>query len=109
MPMKYVAAFAVLLALALAWRVPNSNTTAYGIQLIRGTDTGERPEGGGQNVGPELAAAFQSVFRWKDYWQVASFRAVVPSGKIARLRLNNERGVEIDLTCPGKRNVAALW
>ena len=47
--------------------------------------------------------------KWKDYWQVASCRAMVAPGKVTRLRLNSERGVEIDLTCPGKRTVAALW
>jgi len=109
--MKYVVAFALLLAFALAlvWHAQKqSGSTAYAVELIRGTDS-EQPEPGARRVGPELASTFRSVFKWKDYWQVASARAMAPRGKVTRLPLSHERGVEIDLTCPGKRSVAALW
>ena len=111
MVMKYVAVLAILLALALVWRAQTQQheTVIYAIQLIRGTETDQQPEPGGRQVGPDLAATFRSVFKWKDYWQIASCRAKMAPGKITRLRLNGERGVEIDLTCPGKRRVAALW
>ena len=108
--MKYLMVFVILLAFVLAWRAQTQrDSVTYAIQLIRGTDTDQRPEPGGQQVGSDLAATFRSVFKWKDYWQVASCQAAVTPGKITRLRLNNERGVEIDLTAPGKRRVAALW
>jgi hypothetical protein len=108
--MRYVALFAILLALALAWRARTQpDAVPYAIELIRGTDTDKQPEPGDREVGPELAATFRSVFKWKDYWQVTSCRATAVRGKVTRLRLNHERAVEIDLTCPGKRRIAALW
>jgi hypothetical protein len=108
--MKYAAVFAVLLALALAWYSrTRADTVTYGVQLIRGTDTDHRPETGDRQVAPDLAARFRSVFKWKDYWQIASCEAKATPGKITRLRLNSERGVEIDLTHAGKRSIAALW
>jgi hypothetical protein len=108
--MKYAAVFAVLLALALAWYSrTHAGSITYGVQLIRGTDTDYRPEAGGRQVRPDLADRFRSIFKWKDYWQIASFEAKATPGKITRLRLNSERGVEIDLTQAGKRRIAALW
>lgn len=81
--------------------------TTYYVQLIRGVDSDQSPMPGCKRIGPALAKKFHAVFKWKHYWEVASRRVEVAPGNSARVRLNTEREVEINLTDPKTRTVAA--
>src|SRR5271155_2446217 len=77
----------------------------YYVQLVRGSDRNEAPLPGSRRVGPKLASAFNSVFRPQTYWEVGHQEVRVPWGRSARVRLNKEREVEIDLRSPDQRRV----
>ncbi len=101
----FIFAFA-LLALPLLGAEPR--TTTYYVQLIRGSDSDTPPSPDSKQIGPKLAGTFGSVFKWKNYWEIAARQVEVPAGQKARVNLNNERAVELDLSQPGKRKVSAL-
>jgi hypothetical protein len=81
---------------------------AYYVQLIRGTDQEQSPAPNSKRIHPHLAGAFQSVFKWKSYWEISSRRVDLEAGRAIRVRLNPEREVEIDLTNPARRAVTAF-
>ena len=80
----------------------------YYVQLIRGCDRDESPQPGSKRVGPRLAQTFHSVFRLRSYWEVGQREVAVSRGRAARVRLNKEREVEIDLRNPDQRRVTAF-
>ncbi len=80
----------------------------YYVQLLRGTDSGLPPEPGSRQVGPRLAGKLQGVFKWKHYWELCQRKVEVLPGRKVRVRLANEREVEIDRTLPDKRTVTAF-
>ena len=80
----------------------------YYVQLIRGTDTDQSPEPKSKKVDPHLAGAFCSVFKWRSYWEISGRRVELETGRATRVRLNQEREVEIDLTNPAHRAVKAF-
>ena len=47
------------------------------------------------------------MFKCRSYWEVCQEQVEVLPGRVARVRLRNDREVEIDLRQPGKRRVAA--
>jgi hypothetical protein len=87
---------------------PQSEPVAYYVQLIRGTDQEQSPAPNSKRIHPHLAGAFQSVFKWKSYWEISSRHVELEAGRATRVRLNPEREVEIDLTNPVRRAVTAF-
>ena len=85
-----------------------SPAITYSVQLIRGTDEDRPPAVSCQAIGPRLIAAFRPVLKWKSYWEICAKTVSVEPGHIGRVRLDNGREVEIDLTLPRKRKVTAF-
>jgi len=85
------------LAALLSDAVPVQATgTAYHIQVIWGTDE-EKPAGTNyRQVGPKLGAKLSPVFRWKHYWETERRKVNLESGKVAKVRLANQRSIEIE-------------
>jgi hypothetical protein len=77
----------------------------YYVQLIRGNNEKQAPEPGAQHIGPKLSQKLRPVFKWDSYWEIKRQKVEIEPGKKARLRLNHEREVEIDLTDSAKRTV----
>jgi hypothetical protein len=80
----------------------------YYVQLIRGTDSDQPPQAESKLVGSRLDGIFRGPLKWKSYWEVCRREVNITPGQKARLRLNSEREVEIDLSRPGKRIVRAF-
>ena len=80
----------------------------YYVQMIRAADSTQPPEPGSHLVGANLAAIFKGPLRWKHYWEIRRCEVDVPPGAAVNLPLANQRAVEIDLTCLGKRIIAAF-
>ncbi len=102
-----------LLALSLAAGVlsgcsANPDAISYQIQLVRGTDAPAAPVPGGHPIGPQLARRFQAVFKWKNYSEIASQQVRVHLGQRERVRFEQGREVELDLTNPAQRIVVAF-
>jgi hypothetical protein len=85
------------LAALLSTAAPVQATgTAYHIQVIWGTDE-EKPAGTNyRQVGPKLGAKLSPVFRWKHYWETERRKVNLESGKVAKVRLANQRSIEIE-------------
>ena len=101
------------LGLALAAAVvvsgsANPGVLVYQVQLVRGTDSASPPTADSHKVAPALAHSFQNVFKWKHYWLIRSQQIRVALGQKQRTRFDSDREVEIDLTDPAKRTVAAF-
>jgi hypothetical protein len=79
----------------------------YYVQLIRCSEQEQAPEPGSRRVGPKLAERFQCLFKCRSYWEICQEKIEVFPGRVARVRLRNDREVEIDLTQPDKRQVSA--
>ena len=79
----------------------------YYVQLIRCCEQEQPPEPGSRRVGPKLAERFQCVFKARSYWEICQEEIDVLPGRAARVRLRNDREVEIDLRQAGKRQVTA--
>jgi len=102
-----IAMLAIGIVTAAALAGPKAEARAYCVQLIRGTDQDQSPSNG-KRIHPHLAEAFQSVFKWKSYWEISSRNVELETGRTTRVRLNPEREVEIDLTDPSRRAVTAF-
>ncbi len=103
-----ILACAVLLSGATkVWPADKAAVTYY-VQLVRGSDEEQPPVPGSRRVGPRLTDKFQTVFKWRNYWEVAQREAVVAPGSLTRVRLNAEREVQIDLSDPRQRKVTAF-
>ena len=85
-----------------------SESIAYDIQLIRGSDQDQPPVRDGKRIAPNLAGAFHAVFKWRSYWEICSRRVELEAGRATRVRLSAEREVEIDLTNPTQRAIVAF-
>lgn len=107
--MKSVAILFVVLALSTA-RAPAADEAAktYYVQLVRGTDADQKPPEAKRAIEGHLAGHFHSVFRWKHYWELGSQQVVVNPGEARRVRFANGREVQIDLSEPKLRTVAAF-
>ncbi|SPE56419.1 hypothetical protein SBV1_240002 [Verrucomicrobia bacterium] len=99
----------VLVALVL-WglRTLDHNGNTYYVQLVRGTDTDQPPSPGSERVGPKLLGTFGSAFRLRNYWEVMRREVSVAPGHVARVRLSDQRVVEIDLSDQALRKVTAF-
>jgi hypothetical protein len=80
----------------------------YYVQLIRCSDQEQAPQPGSRRVGAKLAERFQCVFRCRSYWEISQEKVQVLPAKSVRVRLQNGRDVEIDLSQPGKRRVSTF-
>ncbi len=80
----------------------------YYVQLVRAMDRAEPPAGDARPLGPGLLATFKPVLRCKSYWEMCRLETAVEPGRVVRLPLNKQRAVEINLTDPRHRRVAAL-
>jgi hypothetical protein len=86
----------------------DTSSTAYYVQLVRGTASDQPPSPGCRPVGPKLAEHFNHVFKWSHYWEICQRQVdVLPGGK-ARVVLTNGREVEIDLSVRDRRKVKAF-
>ena len=94
-------------ALGGLYRGEDAGTTHY-VQLVRGTNSDQPPQAGSRHVGPKLAARFQNVFKWSNYWEICQHKVDVRPGGTTRVSLGNGREAEIDLTAPNKRKVTAF-
>jgi hypothetical protein len=107
--MKTILLLATLTALtATAALKQQQGSWTYYIQLIRGSENDLPPQPGSKRVGPKLQSTFRSVFRLQSYWEIECRELTVSPGKSAKLRLNKERAVEIDLRSPQVRKVTAF-
>lgn len=86
----------------------NPGKLTYYVQLVRGSNDAQAPEPGRIVIGPNLAKHPRPVFSWTNYWEMARQEVSVPSGHKTRVRLSQQREVEIDLTTKGKRTVVAF-
>jgi hypothetical protein len=87
---------AVLLG-ALLWGGPayaKDEPLTYYVQTIVGTNR-DRETNEWKKVGPHLRRELSPVFHWKHYWQVDSQKVEMIPGKAARIRLTQERGLEL--------------
>jgi len=87
---------------------PKAEPLAYFVQLIRGADRDHSPDPNSRKIPPNLAGEFHSVFKWRSYWEISSRHVELEAGHAARVRLNPEREVEIDLRNPSQRAVSAF-
>ena len=91
-----------LCLVAIILFAPNFATSAaedsilYYVQLIRGTDSNVPEDSKWQPIGERLSQKLQSVFRWKNYWEVSRQQVTVKKGKASRTRLTKEREIEIE-------------
>ena len=98
--------FVVCLLVEVSCSTESEKLTYY-VQLVRGSNDAEPPETRSTAIGPKLAANLRSVFSWTNYWEIAREEVSLASGQKTRVRLANQREVEIDLTEKGKRIVVA--
>ena len=82
-----------LLTAALA----GDNSHTLYIQIIRGTSSDAVIPASYQTLGPKLDKRLTPVFRWKYYWEVSRQAITVNPGKPARVRLEENRAVEVQL------------
>jgi hypothetical protein len=97
----------VALTLTAAVKVQPDSRTYY-IQLVRGTDEAAPPAPDSKRVGPKLAETFRAVFRLRSYWEMGRREVALEPGQRAKVSLNKEREVEIDLRRPELRRVSAF-
>ena len=100
--------FAVSMVTVVGRAGPKTESVAYYVQLIRGTDQDQSPDSKSKRIHPHLAGAFHSVFKWKSYWEITSREVELEGGRATRVWLNPDREVEIDLTDPSRRAVTAF-
>jgi hypothetical protein len=77
------------------------------VQLVRGNNETKPPEPGAHRIGTKLSKNLRTVFVWKSYREINRQNLDLEPGKKARVRLNKEREVEIDLTDSIHRTVIA--
>lgn len=107
--MKSVAILLGFLALSGAWAsAAEAAPKTYYVQLVRGTDADQKPPEATKAIEGQLAGHFHKVFRWKHYWELGSQQVVVNPGEMRRVRFANGREVQIDLSEPKLRTVAAF-
>jgi len=80
----------------------------YYVQLVRGTDSDQPPQDGSGKIGRKLSEKLCCPFKWKNYWEICQRQVQVQPGRTLKVDLSNHRGVEIDLSKPGQRTVAAF-
>ena len=94
--MKTVIGFLLLFGIHAACLAENQAETFYA-QLIRGSDQEKPGHASWKPVGPRLSKQFGPKFRWKNYWEVSQHKVKVLPGKSARIRLSEEREIEIEV------------
>ncbi len=93
-----------LLSLSMVHGAPDEKAIYY-IQLIQGGDAEQPATPGSKPIGPKLNKQLQSIFRWKNYWEVSRKQVDLGAAKKIKTRLDKDREIEIDLTTDGKRKV----
>lgn len=94
--MKIALAFLVLLTMR-AMCLGDGLAVPFYAQLIRGTDMQKPGHESWKPVGPKLSKQLGPKFRWKHYWEVNRQAVSVMSGKPTRIRISDDREVEIEL------------
>jgi hypothetical protein len=94
---RWVIALVLLLGLAGCGSHASDQRVSFYLQLVRGNDRDEPPTSDAKPVGPVLADRLQSVFKWKNYWELSRDAAVVKCGEKVCRSLSPERKVEIEL------------
>ena len=94
--MKTVIGFLILFGVHAICLADGQAVTFY-TQLIRGSDQDKPTQASWKPVGPKLSKQFGPKFRWKNYWEVNRQSVSILPGKTARLRLNPEREIEIEV------------
>lgn len=94
--MKILFGLLVLLAVNVAAAADDQPVVFY-TQLIRGTDQEQLRQQNWKPVGPKLSKKLCPKFRWRNYWEVSRKTLNVQSGKATRVRLSQEREIEIEL------------
>ncbi len=94
--MKALICFFVLLGVNIVSLAEGQPVVFY-TQLIRGTDQDQPRQSDWQPVGPKLRNQLCPKFRWKNYWEVDRQTVQVSAGKPTRVRLSQEREIEIEM------------
>ena len=94
--MKTVLGLMLFLGLSVVAHAEEKVVTFYA-QLIRGSDKDQPQHVGWRPVGPKLSRQLCPKFRWTNYWEVNRHTINVSPGGKARVRLNAEREVEVEL------------
>lgn len=106
--LKWLLSFCVLAGGELTEAIgADAETRTYYVQLVRGNSEAQAPEPGARPIGPKLAKRLQGVFKWERYWEIKRRKIEIVRGKKAKVRLSNEREVEIDLSDAVHRKVVA--
>jgi hypothetical protein len=104
--MKAAVGLSLLIVLGLCSAAMSAESVVtFDVRLIRGTDHSKPDQAGWKPVEPKLHAQFHPIFRWKHYWEVNHASVSVLPGKTARVRLSNQREVEIGLLGPREAEV----
>src|SRR4051812_12281603 len=105
--MKQSLILAIVCMLALPAAAATEATRFY-IQLIRATDDTNSPAPGAIRIGPKLSDKFHAVFHGKTYWEVKREEVLVSPAKPAKVSLNANRTVLIEVT-DDKRTVTTYY
>jgi hypothetical protein len=79
-----------------------NGTTAFDVQLIRGTDDVKPREASWKPVAAQVNKKLAAAFRPRNYWEVSRLTLSVSPGQPAKARLSADRTVEIQLFDSGE-------
>ena len=94
--MKIILGFLMLVTMP-AMCLADGLAVPFYAQLIRGTDLEKPGQSSWRPVGPKLSKQFGPKFRWKHYWEINRQAVSVIPGKPTRIRLSDDREIEIEL------------
>jgi hypothetical protein len=104
--MKTVLGLLVFLGIGMAcFAQEGPVTVTYYAQLIRASDREKPQEVNWKPLGPKLTKQLCPKFRWKNYWEVSRQKLKVQPGNKARVRLNAEREIEVELSGKGESEI----
>jgi len=93
--MKVLLGFLALVGVSTVCLADGQPVVFYA-QLIRGTDQPSPVGAVWKPVGPKLSSQLCPKFRWKNYWEVSRKTLNVHPGKITRVRLHDDREMEVE-------------
>lgn len=102
--MKTVLGLMLFLGFSVVSHAEEKTVTFYA-QLIRASDQDLPQNVSWRPVGPKLSRQLCPKFRWKNYWEVNRHTMKLSSGGKARVKLNAEREVEVELKSPTESEV----
>ena len=94
--MKILPGFAALLWFTAIGLAGDPSLVFY-VQLVRGSDQDSLQQASWKPLGPKLSEQLCPKFRWKNYWEVNRKTLNVQPGQPVRVRLSQEREIEIEL------------